>query len=280
MGRLDELDQTLRIGRKEYDERLQAAQRRLLQLRLHLGGQMGSGALGPGLLLVFEGPDAGGKGGAIKRTVEHLDPRHYRVSTFAAPTPDEKRHHFLWRFYKEIPGLGGMSLFDRSWYGRVLVERVEGYATNEQWTRAYDEIVGFERTLVLEGMTVIKLWMHISDEEQLRRFQTRSQDPLRRWKLTDEDWRNRDRNHDYDEAAEDMFRLTDHDLAPWDLIESEQKRFARVKVLEVVIQRVEEGMHRWGHPVPSIDELDEIELEGLEELDAPSAPEPIEADPA
>ena len=106
---------------------------------------MGTGELGPALLVVFEGPDAAGKGGAIKRVVEPLDPRHYRVSTFAAPTFDEKRHHFLWRFYREIPGLGGMVLFDRSWYGRVLVERIEGYATREQWVRAFDEIVGFER---------------------------------------------------------------------------------------------------------------------------------------
>ena len=129
MGRLDELDLSQRLGRQEYAMRLGGAQRRFLQLRLHLGGQIGSGELGPGLLVIFEGPDAGGKGGAIKRIGDPLDPRHYRVSTFAAPTFDEKRHHFLWRFYREIPGFGGMAVFDRSWYGRVLVERLEGYAS-------------------------------------------------------------------------------------------------------------------------------------------------------
>jgi len=257
MGRLDELDLTLRLSHAEYDERLHEAQRRLLQLRLHLGGQMGSGDLGPALLVVFEGADAGGKGGAIKRIVEPLDPRHYRVSTYAKPTFDEKRHHFLWRFYREIPGLGGMALFDRSWYGRVLVERVEGFATEEQWGRAYDEIVQFERSLVLEGTILVKFWMQISDEEQLRRFERRSADVLRRWKLTDEDWRNRDKSDRYTEAAEDMLRLTDHDLAPWNLIEAEQKRYGRIKVLEQLITRIEEGMRRWGHPVPDIDELHE-----------------------
>jgi AMP-polyphosphate phosphotransferase len=255
MGRLDELDLGVRIGRQDYERRLPLAQRRWLQLRLHIGGQMGTGALGPGLLLVFEGPDAAGKGGAIKRVVEPLDPRHYRVSTFAKPTYDEKRHHFLWRFYRLIPGLGGLSLFDRSWYGRVLVERVEGFATEEQWRRAYDEIVGFERTLVLEGVVIVKFWLHIGDDEQLRRFEDRSTDPLRQWKITEEDWRNRHRNRDYDAAAEEMFARTDHDLAPWNLIAAEQKRYARVRVLEILNERVEEGMRRWGTPVPSIDDL-------------------------
>jgi polyphosphate kinase 2 (PPK2 family) len=256
MGRLAELDLSQRVSVEEYDRRMRVAQRRLLQLRLHLGGQLGTGALGPALLVVLEGPDAGGKGGAIKRLVEPLDPRHYRVSTYSAPTHDEKRHHFLWRFYRDLPGLGGMALFDRSWYGRVLVERVEGYATPEQWMRAYDEISAFERTLCLEGMILVKLWMHVSDEEQLRRFEARSADVLKRWKLTEDDWRNRDKNRDYDEAAEDVFRRTDHELAPWDLVEAEQKRFARVRVIEVVIHRIEQGMRRWGHPVPAIEELE------------------------
>jgi len=244
MGRLDEIDLSLRLGKSEYEERLLAAQRRLLELRLFIGGQLG-GEIGPGLLVVFEGSDAGGKGGAIKRCVEHLDPRHYRVSAFAKPTLDEKRHHFLWRFYREIPGLGGMSVFDRSWYGRVLVERVEGFASKEQWSRAYEEILQFERTLVLEGVIVVKFWLQISPEEQLTRFNDRAGDPLRRWKLTDEDWRNRDKADQYVHAAEDMFRLTDHPLAPWDLVSAEQKRYARVKVLETLNQRVEEGIARW-----------------------------------
>ena len=255
MGRLEQLDLTARVGRIDYERRLDAAQRRWLQLRLHIGGQMGTGELGPGLLLVFEGPDAAGKGGAIKRVVEPLDPRHYRVSSFSKPTFDEKRHHFLWRFYRNIPGLGGLCVFDRSWYGRVLVERVEGYASDEQWTRAYDEICGFERTLVLEGVIVVKFWLHISDDEQLRRFEDRAADPLRRWKITDEDWRNRKRNRDYEAAAEEMFERTDHDLAPWDLIAAEHKRYARLRVIEVLNERVENGMRRWGTPVPSIEDL-------------------------
>ncbi|MGH9274014.1 MAG: polyphosphate kinase 2 family protein [Acidimicrobiales bacterium] len=256
MGRLDDLDLGERIGAKEYVRRLQAAQRRLLQLRLHLGGQMGDSGLGPGLLVIFEGRDAGGKGGAIKRAVENLDPRHYTVHSFAAPTYDEKRHHFLWRFYKAIPGQGGMCLFDRSWYGRVLVERVEGFASDEQWTRAYDEIVQFERTLVLEGLILVKFWMHISDDEQSRRFAARAEDPLKAWKLTDEDWRNRDRNRDYDTAAEELFHRTDHSLAPWDLIGAEQKRLARVRVLEALNSRIVAGMERWGTPVPGEDAVD------------------------
>ncbi len=255
MGRLAELDFDLRLTRADYEPALVAAQRRFLQLRLHLGGQMGTGEIGPGLLIVFEGPDAAGKGSALKRIVQPLDPRHYRVSSYAKPTFDEKRHHFLWRFYRDLPGLGGMAVFDRSWYGRVLVERVEGFATDEQWGRAYDEIRSFEETLVREGLILVKLWLHISDDEQLRRFEDRATDPLRKWKITEEDWRNRKRNRDYDAAAEEMFARTDHELAPWDLIAAEQKRYARVRTLEIVNQRVEAGMRRWGAIVPSPDDL-------------------------
>lgn len=243
-----ELDE--KLAKPDYERRLVAAQQRLLHLRLHLGGQMGTGELGPGLLVVMEGPDAAGKGGAIKRMVERLDPRHYRVVSYAKPTFDEKRHHFLWRFYRDIPGLGGMCVFDRSWYGRVLVERIEGFATDEQWGRAYDEIVGFEETLVREGVMIVKFWLHIDDDEQLRRFEDRQRDPLRQWKITDEDWRNRKRNREYDGAAEDMFVKTDHELAPWDLVGANNKRHARVVVLERLNQRIEEGMRRWGCSVP------------------------------
>lgn len=250
MGRLDTLDLMQRITRKEYDERLETLQRRWLELRLHVGGQMGSGELGPGLLFVFEGSDAAGKGGAIKRLVEPLDPRHYRASSFAKPTFDEKRHPFLWRFYPYVPGLGGMSVFDRSWYGRVLVERIEGFAKDDQWRRAYEEIVNFERSNALEGVIIVKCWLHISDDEQLKRFEDRENDPLRRWKITEEDWRNRTRAGEYLIAAEEMFDRTDHDLAPWDIISGEQKRLARVQVLETAIRRVEEGMTRWGMPIP------------------------------
>ncbi len=256
MGRLDGLDLTARLSRAEYDERLIELQRRWLQLRLHLGGQMGTGELGPGLLLLFEGSDAAGKGGAIKRLVEPLDPRHYRVKSFAKPTFDEKRHPFLWRFYPYVPGLGGMSVLDRSWYGRVLVERVEAFATVEQWGRAFEEIVSFERMIVKEGVIVVKFWLQISADEQLRRFEDRQHDPLRRWKITDEDWRNRDKADAYTEAAEEMFERTDHHLAPWNLVAGENKRWGRIRVLELVISRVEQGMVRWGFPVPDAEEMD------------------------
>jgi AMP-polyphosphate phosphotransferase len=244
----DRVDLSGRLTDEEYNRRIDAAQRKLLELRLQIGGHLETPKIGPGVLIVFEGSDAGGKGGAIKRIVEPLDPRHYRVSTFAKPSFDEKRKHFLWRFWKEVPGLGGMALFDRSWYGRVLVERVEGYATKEQWKRAYEEIVQFERTLVLEGVIIVKFWLQISPEEQLRRFNNREKDPVRRWKLTEEDWRNRDKVEQYDDAIEEMFARTHHELAPWDIVSGEQKKWARVHVLEILNKRIEEGIARFEHP--------------------------------
>src|SRR5947207_2483847 len=165
MGRLDELDLSKELSRKEEARGLDRAWDRLVQLRLTLGGQTGERKLGPPVCVLFEGWDASGKGDAIKRLVAHIDPRHVRVVQFAAPTSDEKRHHFLWRFWSVLPGWGGMAVLDRSWYGRVLVERVEGFATKEQWSRAYEEIVEFERTLTAEGMILIKFWMHVSPEE-------------------------------------------------------------------------------------------------------------------
>ena len=249
MGRLDKLDLNARLDDDDYQKRLVAAQRRLLHLRLQIGGLLPDGPeFGPGVLVVFEGSDAGGKGGAIKRIVEPLDPRHYRVSAFAKPSFDEKRKHFLWRFWKEVPGMGGMTLFDRSWYGRVLVERVEGYATADQWKRAYDEIVQFERNLVLEGVMVVKFWLQISPHEQLKRFESRSDDPLRAWKLTAEDWRNRDKIDRYTDAVEEMFKRTDHELAPWHIVSGEQKKWARVTVLETLVQQIEAGIERFEHP--------------------------------
>jgi polyphosphate kinase 2 (PPK2 family) len=200
--------------------------------------------------VVFEGWDASGKGGCIKRLVAPLDPRHVRVSSFAAPTYDEKRHHFLWRFWPSLPGWGGMAVLDRSWYGRVLVERVEGFATEEQWTRAYDEILEFERTLVAEGMILVKFWMHVSEEEQMRRFARRRDDPLKRWKLTDEDWRNREKRAAYEDAVEEMVERTDRPWAPWSLIEGDNKRWARVRVLETAITSIEDGLRERGLPVP------------------------------
>ena len=255
--RLEDADLSRRLSKDEEAKRLGKAQRRLLHLRLINGGQLNEGRLGPPVCIVFEGWDAAGKGGAIKRLVEPLDPRHVHVAPFAAPTPDELRHHFLWRFWPPLPGWGGMTIFDRSWYGRVLVERVENLATEVQWRRAYEEINDFEHTLAEEGMIVIKLWMHMSHEEQLRRFERRRDDPLKSWKLTDEDWRNREKRAEYDEAVSDMLRLTSGPLAPWDVISSENKRNGRVEVIETVIRRMEEGMARWGVPVPLHDAAEE-----------------------
>ena len=218
MGRLDDVDLSQKLSSKEQDKRLEAAQDRLDALRLQLGGLIGDGRLGPPVLILFEGWDASGKGGAIKRLVANLDHRHVRVAAFSAPTDDEKRHHFLWRFFPKLPGWGGVAVFDRSWYGRVLVERVEGYASEDEWRRGYEEIVGLERSLAAEGTILIKFWMHISDEEQLRRFERRERKPLKRWKLTDEDWRNLEKKDAYSEAIEDMFEHTSIDIAPWTIV--------------------------------------------------------------
>jgi len=249
-NRLDSLDLSLSLGRKEEAERLEDAGRRLAQLRLTCGGLIGDGSLGPPLCIVMEGWDASGKGGAIKRLVAPLDARHVRVASFGAPNPDEKRHHFLARFFEKLPGWGGMAIFDRSWYGRVLVERIEGFATEDAWRRAYDEIEGFERSLHAEGTVLVKFWMHLSDAEQLERFEQRGDDPLKTWKLTDEDWRNREKRGAYEEAVEEMLERTDTKTAPWHLIEAESKRWARVRVMETVVAELEDGMRRTGLDVP------------------------------
>ncbi|MEA2441194.1 MAG: AMP-polyphosphate phosphotransferase [Thermoleophilaceae bacterium] len=257
MGRLDEVDLSQKLSRKEQDKRLSAAQGRLEALRLQLAGLIGDGRLGPPVLMLFEGWDASGKGGAIKRLVAQLDHRHVRVAAFSAPTDDEKRHHFLWRFFPKLPGWGGVAVFDRSWYGRVLVERVEGYASEDEWRRGYDEIIGLERSLAAEGTILIKFWMHISDEEQLRRFERRERKPLKRWKLTDEDWRNREKRPAYEEAIEEMFDRTSHDAGPWTIVPGDSKRFARVFVAETVVAEIERGMRERGFEPLSEKELAE-----------------------
>jgi AMP-polyphosphate phosphotransferase len=253
VGRLDELDLSLSLSREEYEKRLEAAQYRFAELRLALGGKLAGyeGRLGPGVAVVLEGWDAAGKGSALKRLIAPLDPRHVRVASFAAPTPDEKRHHFLWRFWPALPGLGGMTIFDRSWYGRVLVERVEGFATPEEWQRAYATIVGFERTFVDEGGLLVKFWLHMSDEKQLHRFELREADPLKRWKMSQEDWRNREKRPQYLEAVEEMLARTDHERARWQLVEAEQKRWSRVKIIDTVNAEIERAMRERGYPVPS-----------------------------
>jgi polyphosphate kinase 2 (PPK2 family) len=252
MGALDDLDLSPKLSREEEGERLETAWTRLTQLRLTLGGLIGSGELGPPVCVAFEGWDASGKGGAIKRLVAPMDPRHVRVVQFAAPSHDEKRHHFLWRFWPSLPGWGGMAVFDRTWYGRVLVERVEGFASKDEWTRAYDEINNFERGLADEGMVLVKFWLHISSEEQLKRFKKREKDPLKGWKLTDEDWRNREKRDVYSDAVEDMVARTSVEPhASWHLIPADSKRYARVAVIETVIKEIEEGMRRHGMEPPA-----------------------------
>jgi len=250
MGHLDELDLTLTLKRSEQDVRLVRAGERLAQLRLALGGLMQPQRIGPPLCCLFEGWDASGKGGAIKRLVMFLDPRHVRVVSFGSPTYDEKRHHFLHRFGPALPGWGGMAVLDRSWYGRVLVERVEGLATQKQWSRAYAEINGLEQTLTAEGMILVKFWLHISDKEQLRRFERRRDDPLKTWKLTEDDWRNRAKRPAYIRAIEDMIDRTNTDWARWHLIAADSKRYARVAVIETVIREIERGCEERDFPLP------------------------------
>ena len=250
MGRLDELDLSQDLPKKDAEKRLKKAQKRMQALRLELAGLDGDHRLGPPLLVVLEGWDASGKGGAIKRLVAPLDPRHVRVKQYSAPTPDELRHHWLHRFWPALPGWGGMAILDRSWYGRVLVERIEGFATETEWQRAYGEINDFEKMLAEEGLVLVKLWLHISEDEQAERFEARREDPLKAYKLTDEDWRNRGKRPEYAQAIEDMFERTSTEWAPWHPIAADSKRYARVQVIETVVAAAEAGLERHGRQPP------------------------------
>ncbi|TGL72487.1 UDP-galactose-lipid carrier transferase [Leptospira jelokensis] len=196
------------------------------------------------VLIVFEGWDAAGKGGAIRRLTSEIDPRLFEVHHIAAPNEEEIKHHYLWRFWNRIPKIGHVGIFDRSYYGRVLVERVEGFASPPEWSRAYEEIFLFEEQLQSFGTIIIKFWLHISSDEQLKRFEERKNDPLRRWKLTDEDWRNRDKWQLYEDAANEMFHKTDSPKAPWLLVPANDKYYARVMVLEGVVNRLEEELKK------------------------------------
>ena len=250
VGRLDDLDLNLKLSREQETMQLAAAQTRLLQLRLTLGGLIGDQGIGPPLLVVFEGWDASGKGGAIKRLVAPLDPRHVRVKQFAAPTYDEKRHHWLARFWDPLPGWGGMAVFDRSYYGRVLVERVEGFAKATAWKRALRGDPRFRARAHRRGTIIVKFWLHVSSREQMKRFEGAPRIRCKHWKLTDEDWRNRKKRRAYVRALEDMLNETDTEFAPWTLIEGDSKRYARVKVVESVIVAAEDGMRRHGIKLP------------------------------
>ena len=189
------------------------------------------------LVMVYEGWDAGGKGGNIKRITERLDPRGYEVYPIAAPQGDDKTHHYLWRFWRRLkpPDEKQILIFDRSWYGRVMVERLEGFCTEEEWKRAYREINEFERQLVDFGTVLVKFWIHISKDEQLRRFEARQETPYKAWKLTDEDWRNRQKWDQYEAAINDMLLKTSTLTAPWTIVEGNCKWYARVKALKTLV---------------------------------------------
>lgn len=229
---LDELDQEKALTQDEYKKQLKKYQLELLNTQLILRESKRS------VVIVLEGPDAAGKGGAIKRLVERLDPRLVRVYSIIKPTPEEYQHHYLWRFWNKLPPYGQMSIFDRSWYGRLLVERVEGFATTEEWKRAYREINEFEKMLSDDGAVIVKLYLHICKDEQLSRFKRREADPYKHWKINDEDWRNRKKWIEHNAAAEEMFEKTSSAHAPWVVIPANYKWYARVEVVKAVYKRI------------------------------------------
>jgi polyphosphate kinase 2 (PPK2 family) len=230
--RLDRIDQENPISQTEYRSNLKKYQLGLLNLQLRLKES------GRSVIILIEGPDAAGKGGAIKRALEHLDPRLVRVYSTQKPTAEEYRHHYLWRFWNKLPTYGEIAVFDRSWYGRVLVERVERFATEEEWKRAYREINEMEKMLTDDGAILIKVYLHVSKAEQLRRFKQRQSDPYKHWKINGEDWRNRRKWKQHNEAAEAMFRKTSTKAAPWTVIPGDYKWYARIEFAKVVYSRV------------------------------------------
>ena len=227
--RLAEADLTRRADPSTYKKSLRELQEQVRDIPRRLK------AAGRSMILVFEGWDASGKGGCIRRLTDALREDRFQVFPTSAPSEEERARHYLWRFWRTFPPVGSLAIYDRSWYGRVLVERVEGFATEEQWTRAYEEICEMEQSLVREGSILCKFWLEISPEEQLRRFEARLSDPKKRWKLTDEDWRNRSKRDEYLAAAEDMFSLTDTTAAPWTIIPAEDKKYARLAVLRHIL---------------------------------------------
>lgn len=190
------------------------------------------------VIMVFEGWDAAGKGGAIRRITEKIDPRGFVVYPIAAPKGDDATHHYLWRFWRRLPEVGQIAIFDRTWYGRVMVERIEGFCSEEEWKRAYREINYFERQLVDFGTILFKFWLHISPEEQLRRFESRKGDELREWKLTEEDWRNREKWGVYEAAVNEMLLKTSTITAPWTVVEGDSKPYARIKILKTIVDKL------------------------------------------
>ncbi len=220
----------------DYKQAMDQAQKKLRKLQSILFRKQIS------LALCFEGWDAAGKGGSIRRLTSALDPRGFEVVPISAPTAEEKSHHHLWRFWKALPKNGHVTIFDRTWYGRVMVERVEGFCTQNEWNRAYEEINHFERDLAVHGMVIRKFWLQIDAEEQLRRFQDRQNDPQKQWKITEEDWRNRDKWPAYETAVNEMLERTHTPHAPWVVVEANNKRFARLKILHAVIEAMEQAL--------------------------------------
>jgi polyphosphate kinase 2 (PPK2 family) len=233
---LDTLDLSQSVDKEKYDKKLAKRQAKLYKLSRAANEQ------GLSTVMVFEGWDAGGKGGIIRRMIKPMDARHYRVIPISAPTEEELRYHYLWRFWRHLPRAGHMVIFDRSWYGRVLVERVESLATEAEWMRAYAEINGFEEMLQEHGVLLLKFWLHIDPEEQLRRFRERENTPFKRYKISDEDWRNRERWDEYELAANDMVQRTSTQYARWQLVPANDKRFARLQVLKTVCRALKERL--------------------------------------
>jgi AMP-polyphosphate phosphotransferase len=233
---LDTLDLSQRVDKDVYQEKTLELQARLHRLAARLDRKKRSA------LFVFEGPDAAGKGGAIRRITWALDAQQYRVIPVSAPTEEERAHHYLWRFWRHLPRRGHITIYDRSWYGRVLVERVEGFATREEWSRAYREINEFERELVDDGIVLVKFWLQVSSEEQLRRFQERESEPWKQHKISAEDYRNRQRANRYEEAASEMIERNSTEYAPFELVAADDKRGARLAVLEAVCRRLDQAL--------------------------------------
>jgi polyphosphate:AMP phosphotransferase len=235
---LNRLDFSLALRDKAYKEQLAEHSGRLARLARHLYDENRS------LIVVFEGPDAAGKGGAIRRLTGVMDARNYQVISIAAPTEEERARPYLWRFWRHLPRLGRVTIFDRSWYGRVLVERIEGFCSQPEWQRAYAEINTFEEQVARFGIAIVKFWLAISPDEQLRRFKDREVTPYKQYKLTEEDWRNREKWGAYEAAACDMIEKTSTELAPWVLVEANDKQHARVKVLKNVCETIEKALDR------------------------------------
>ena len=233
---LDEVDHTLALTRSEYKAQLKAEQERLRRIELEMYIRRIP------MMIMYEGWDAAGKGGSIKRVAQALDARAYTIYPSPAPTKPELLHPHLWRYWTRLPKAGHVGIYDRSWYGRVLVERVEGFASPAQWSRAYEEINEFERDMVEWGAILLKFWVDVSPETQLERFEAREANPEKRWKITAEDWRNRDKFPQYRAAVEDMFRLTSTRNAPWIILESDDKYYARVKALRIINEALEKRL--------------------------------------